>query len=483
MRIAYFDCLSGISGNMVLGAMLACGLDRQYLLDELDKLHLHGWEFHTSTVSKLGIEAIYVEVVLQSHHHHEQHGDDSSTGETPVLPSHQHEHNVNDSSTGGTPVLRHGDDVSTGEMPVQRHAHHEHHAQDSSTGETPVLPSYQHEHNVNDSSTGGTPVLRHEHRGLREIVNLIHESELSEKVKTLAVTIFTRLGEAEAQVHGTTPDEVHFHEVGAIDALIDIVGTAIGVTALGIERVVASPLPLGQGWVTCAHGVFPVPAPATALLVQNVPIATTDIVAELVTPTGAAIITTLAEHFGPLPSMTVRKVGYGAGSHDLPRPNVLRLFLGETLEETTPTDVLALETNVDDLSAEVLGYVMERLFTAGALDVYYTAIQMKKNRPGVLLSVLCTAATVETCTDIIFRETTTLGIRRIPVQRIVLPRTIQTVTTRYGAIRVKISEWNGMIRQTPEYDDCRSCAQAHGVPLQTVYDEVRRRSEELEVRS
>lgn len=393
MRVAYFDCLSGISGNMTIAALLACGLPPEQLREQLALLHLAGWKLNVTLVQRRGIQAHYVEVDTEAH--------------------------------------------------VHDHAgHHQHHQP---------------------------------HRGLRDILSLIDDSGLSARVKRTAGAIFTRLGEAEAAVHGTTPDQVHFHEVGALDAIIDVVGTAIGLEALDIERVYASPLPLGQGWVNCAHGTFPIPAPATAMLVRGVPIVATDIEAELVTPTGAAIITTLAERFGPLPGMTVREVGYGAGSHDLPRPNVLRLFLGDEAVVTPACDIIGLETNLDDLPGEVIGYLMDRLFAAGALDVFFSPIQMKKNRPGVLVRVLCAPQDEGGCTEILFRETTTLGIRRQPFTRTVLPRETRTVETPYGTVHVKISRWGENERAEPEYDDCRALAEARGVPLREVYQAARAR--------
>lgn len=388
MRLAYFDCLSGISGNMVLGAMLACGLPEATLRDGLTRLHLHGWSLSAERVMRQGIQAVYVTVHEQAHHHH---------------------------------------------------GHDEHH---------------------------------HPHRGLGDILRIIDASDLSPRVKQTASAIFTRLGEAEAAVHGTTPDQVHFHEVGAIDAIIDIVGSVIGLEALGIDRIMASPLPLGHGWITCAHGVFPVPAPATAMLMRGVPIAETDIEAELVTPTGAAIVTTLAERFGSLPGMTVAQVGYGAGSHELPRPNVLRLFIGDHAPQAA-TDIVGLETNLDDVSGEVAGYLMERLFAAGALDVFYTPIQMKKNRPGVLVRVLCAPQDEATMTDILFRETTTLGVRHLAYTRTTLPREVREVMTPFGGVRVKMSRWDDVARAEPEYEDCRALAEAQQVPLQTVYQAAR----------
>lgn len=387
MRIAYFDCLSGISGNMTLGAMLACGLEESALLGGLAGLPLHGWSLTAEKVLKRGICAVHVRVDEATHEH---------------------------------------------EMGAGEHHHHP-------------------------------------HRGLGDILRLIEEADLSPRVKKTASAIFTRLGEAEAEVHGTTPDQVHFHEVGAVDAIIDIVGTAIGLEALGIDRVISSPLPLGRGWVTCAHGAFPVPAPATALLVRGVPIVESDIDAELVTPTGAAIITTLAERFGPLPGMTVGQVGYGAGSKELIHPNVLRLFLGDEAGVGAPTEIVGLETNLDDLPGEILGYLMDRLLAAGALDVFYTPIQMKKNRPGVLVRVLCAPDQVDACTGILFAETTTLGIRRALYTREVLPREFRTVETPYGPVRLKISCRQDIERAEPEYEDCRKLAEECGAPLLAVY--------------
>lgn len=388
MRIAYFDCFSGISGNMTLGALLACGLERETLEAGLRTLALDGWDLLVTPVLKQGIAATHVEVHDGGH--------------------------------------------------ARAHDHH-----------------------------------HHPHRGLTDILRLIERSGISARAKALAAAIFTRLGEAEAEVHGTTPDQVHFHEVGAVDAIVDIVGTAIGIDALGIERVVASPLPLGRGFVTCAHGCFPIPAPATALLTRGVPIVESDVEVELVTPTGAAIVTTLAERFGPLPAMTVDRVGYGAGTKELARPNVLRLFLGETEEIRAPEDIIGLETNLDDVPGEVLGYLMERLFAAGALDVFYSAIQMKKNRPGVLARVLCAPADEAACTDLLFRETTTLGVRRLLFTRACLPRETRAVDTPYGPVRVKVSRWGDVERAEPEYEDCKRLAEERGVPLRVVYQAAR----------
>ena len=408
MRIAYFDCISGISGNMTLGALLACGLPVETLQHELEKLHLPGWELHAERVLRKSIAATYVTVDEEAH---------------------EHEHEKE-----------------------QEHRHGHAHGHADKPAHTPHREQHHH----------------HAHNSLSEILALIDRSELSARVKERASAIFSRLGTAEAAVHGSTLEQVHFHEVGAVDAIIDIVGSVIALEALGIERVIASPLPLGHGWATCAHGTFPVPAPATAELVRGVPLAETEIEAELVTPTGAAIITTLAERFGPLPSMTVSAIGYGAGSHDIPRPNVLRVFLGDIAIESAPAEIVSLETNIDDLSGETLGYLMERLFAAGALDVFYTPIQMKKNRPAILVRVLCALPDEQICTGILFAETTTLGVRRARCTRTTLPRSFRTVETPYGPVRVKLSRWGEIERAEPEYEDCRALAEQHQVPLRLV---------------
>ncbi len=316
----------------------------------------------------------------------------------------------------------------------------------------------------------------HVHRNLRDIVKMIDRGRLSDRQKDLARRIFTRLGEAEAKVHGTTVDEVHFHEVGAADSIADVVAVAVGWDLLGVDRIVASPVPVGTGKVRIAHGECSVPAPATAELLRGIPLAESSVPFELTTPTGAAILATLVDSFGPLPAMKIDRIGCGAGHRDLQnQPNVLRLMVGRSPsvachQAVAADQVCVLETNLDDVSGELIGYCTTRLWDAGALDVYTTAIQMKKGRPGVKLSVLCRASDVEPIEAILFAETGTLGVRRWTADRHVLLRQPHAVETRWGRIEGKVG-WlaDDSPRFAPEFESCRRVAAKHHVPLHLVY--------------
>lgn len=378
MRIAYLDCHSGISGDMMLGALVDAGADLERLNAAIGSLGLPGLRLVAEPVKKQGFRATQIRVEFE--------------------PEHKH-----------------------------RHLHH--------------------------------------------ITAMIDAGQLTPPQKELAKRIFTRLGEAEAKVHGTTIEKVHFHEVGAADSIADIVGTAVGCDLLGIERFVASPIPTGTGRIRIAHGDVSVPAPATAELLQGIPLAETDIPFELTTPTGAAIIATLVKEFGGVPAMTVEKIGYGAGQRDLEqRPNLLRLLLGKGRPSLANEEVWVVETNLDDVSGEIVGYCAGRLWEAGALDVTTAAIQMKKNRPGVTISVLCRQAELETIEAILLAETTTLGVRRWPVSRRVLRRTTHTVTTAWGDVDGKIGWLDARPRFSPEYESCRRLAAERAVPLREVYE-------------
>lgn len=315
----------------------------------------------------------------------------------------------------------------------------------------------------------------HVHRHLHHILEMIAGSRLTPRQQDTANRVFTRLGEAEAKVHGTDIEKVHFHEVGAADSIADIVGAAVGFDLLGIDRVVASPVPTGFGTVRIAHGEVSVPAPATAELLRGVPLAAAEIEGELTTPTGAALVTILAERFGPPPAFTVEQIGYGAGQKDWPqRPNVLRLLVGTAAEQGGEPEVCVLETNLDDTSGEMIGYCASRLWEAGALDVYTTAIGMKKNRPGVKLSVICQQADVAAMETILFRETTTLGVRRFTASRRVLKREACTVDTPLGPVEGKLGfPNNGEPRYAPEFESCRQIAARQNVPLSEVYEAAR----------
>jgi pyridinium-3,5-bisthiocarboxylic acid mononucleotide nickel chelatase len=315
----------------------------------------------------------------------------------------------------------------------------------------------------------------HAHRHLSDILKIIDNSSLSAGIKERASKIFTRLAEAEARVHNEPVDHVHFHEVGALDAIVDVVGAAICFDLLGIEEFICSPLHVGSGVVEMAHGRFPVPPPAVADLLKGVPFYSTDIKGELLTPTGAAILTTVCKEYGPVPSIEVARIGYGAGTREYESfPNVLRVLVGTTESKPVSERLLMIETNIDDVSPQIVGHVMERVFELGALDCYFTAVQMKKNRPGVLLSVLCDVDMKDSIMQLLFRETTTLGIRSYEVDRRALARSVVRVETQYGPIDVKVAQLDGQIvNEMPEFDQCRSAAAKAGVPVKIVEDAVR----------
>ena len=378
MKIAYFDCIAGASGDMILGALLDAGLPEAVLRQQLAGLKLDEFDLRCYQVNKNGFSAAKVDVIVV-------------------------------------------DDVPT--------------------------------------------------RHLTDIEAIVQTANLPMTIKADALAIFRRLAEVEAGIHGTTFDQVHLHELGGVDTIVDVVGVLAGIAALGIGRVIVSPLPLGRGFVKGAHGRIPLPAPATVALLTGVPVVGSELQMELVTPTGAALLTSLADAFGPIPTMTLTGSGFGAGGRDLPIPNVLRVLLGETVvpDDAAIETLVMLETNIDDLNPEFYEYVMAQLFAAGALDVFLSPIQMKKNRPATLLRVLCQLETAVPLKKIIFSETSTLGIRQQAVTRHALPRTSKTVSTPYGSVRVKVAEWGGGVKAAPEYEDCRRLAEANGIPLREVF--------------
>jgi len=379
MRIAYFDCIAGASGDMILGALVDAGFPIEVLHAELAKLELDEFKIVQKRVSKLGFSATKVEVLV-----------------TDKVPS----------------------------------------------------------------------------RHLPDIERIVMESTLASSIKERAAEIFRRIGSVEASIHGVPLEQVHLHELGGVDTVVDVVGTLVGLDAIGIEQVIVSPLPLGRGWVQGAHGKIPLPAPATLGLLADVPIVGSLLEVELVTPTAAALLSTLATSFGPIPAMTLHQIGYGAGTLDLPIPNLLRVLIGsapDVLSATTETLVM-LETNIDDMNPEFYEHLMERLLDGGALDVFLTPAHMKKGRPASLMSVLCRPDDANRLTQILFAESTTLGVRQHYVTRHCLPRSVEEVETPYGMVRVKVAHWTeGKTRIKPEYEDCRRLAEQHNVPLREVY--------------
>lgn len=364
-------------------------------------------------------------------------------------------------------VYAHGEKEAKSEEHLAQHEHHHDHDH-----------SHHHEHGEHDHPHSHDDAHIEEHgRGLKEIREIIGKAKIGESAKQTALAIFEALGTAEAKIHNVDIDRIHFHEVGAVDAMVDIVCSAVAAEALGVAEIVCSPLNVGGGTVQCAHGTLPIPVPATVELLKNAPVYSSGIQAELVTPTGAAIVHVLARRFGNFPEMKIEKSGYGAGGRDLHgHPNVVRVVVGEALLElagkVAHETITVLEANLDDLSPQVFGYVMDRLLAEGALDCFGVPVQMKKSRPGTLLTVLCKPEDAGKLSQIIFAETTTLGVRRREERRQTLARKWITVSTQWGDVRVKIASMNGTVTNyAPEYEDCRKIAAQHRIPLKSVINE------------
>jgi len=387
MRAAYFDCFSGISGDMVLGALVDLGLPVEKLKSELHKLNLFDYQIETKKIAKQSILSTQIKV------------------------------------------------------------------------------------NVKEGK---------KERRLEDILSILEKSKLEEKVRELSKAIFTRLATAEAKIHGKDVQKIHFHELGGLDTIIDVVGAVAGMKYLGVEKVYSSPLPVGRGFVKCAHGILPVPAPATLELLKEVPVYGSDIEAELVTPTGAAIISSLAENFGEMPPMKIDNIGYGAGQRDLPIPNLLRVSIG-VIRKAYEEDVVSLiQTNIDDMNPELYEHIVDRLFHEGALDVFLTPIQMKRTRPATMLSVIAGQEKMEKMLEIIFDETTTLGVRISKIKRRKLNRENRKVSTKYGKIEVKIGKHDGVVKNiSPSYEECRKIATHLKIPLKKVYQEAKQAAFDL----
>jgi len=381
MKTAYFDCFSGISGDMILGALINLGLDMGYLRKELQKLNLKNYGIESKKIVKNGISATKFDLI-EEHKHHDE-------------------------------------------------------------------------------------------RNLKEINKIIDNSKLDNGIKNTIKEIFLKIGTAEAKIHNKSIDKIHFHEIGAIDTIIDVAGAVIGLKKLGIAKIYCSKLNVGTGFIEFSHGKFPVPAPATAEILKGMPIYHNNIEAELVTPTGAAIITTLAEKFGEMPAMKVEKIGYGAGAKNLKQPNVLRVFYGE-LDKIENEAINIIEANIDNMNPEIYPYVIEKLMENGALDAYLISIIMKKGRPAIKLSVLCEIKDTDKLCNIIFDETTTLGVRIFSAEKRSLDREIKIIKTKYGNVRVKISRLNNQIKNImPEYEDCARIAKKYKIPLKKVYGDLK----------
>jgi hypothetical protein len=464
MRIAYLECFSGISGDMFMGALVDAGVAPQTLEDAVAALHV-GARLEISRVVRSGISAAKVDVWV----------DGEKDLPREEFWKRQGPHSQESGSAGVPPAGRR-DGGATPHSHEHEHGGHTHsHAGKTRTEPAPSTSSGQ----ALSLSKGVSAPHEHSHgRGLTEIRQIISAASISETAKKTAIRIFESLGRAEAKIHNTSVESIHFHEVGAVDAMVDIVCAAVGAEALGVDEIIFSPLNVGGGTVKCAHGTFPVPAPATVELLAEAPVYSSGLQAELVTPTGAAIVKTLASRFAAFPEMKIEKSGYGAGSRDFPgHPNVLRLTIGEAASnalsaKTASETITVLEANLDDLNPQVFGYVMDRLFEEGALDAFGMPVQMKKNRPGTLLTVLCKPEDTGKLTHLIFTETTTLGVRRRDEMRQTLARRWEKVQTQWGEVRMKIASMNGTVTNyAPEYEDCRRIAAEHRVPLKQVMQE------------
>ncbi len=420
MKVLYYDCFCGISGDMNLGAMIDLGVDKDYLLKEISKLKLEAeYEINVKKTIKKGISGTKVDVILKNqdrgHHHHHPHNDEDNH------ESHHHHHNH------------------------ESHQHHHNHC--------------HHHHNH-----------EHHHRNLKAIENIINSSSLSDRVKKLSIDMFMKVAKAEAKVHGKGLYEVHFHEVGAVDSIIDMVGAAICLDYLKVDKIIASHVQVGGGFVNCAHGIIPVPAPATVEILKDIPIKAGLVEFETTTPTGAAILAANVDEFTNKIDFSIDKIGYGIGNRNLDVPNVLRVYMGRADEKEKREEQYILETNIDDMNPELYSYIEERLFEKGALDVFKTPIIMKKGRPAIKLSILVDDKRERDVMEIIFKETTSIGIRKYRVDKIMLQRDFEKVSTKHGDIRIKKSYYKGeLVKYKPEYEDCKRLAKENSMPIAEIY--------------
>ncbi|MGB8132005.1 MAG: nickel pincer cofactor biosynthesis protein LarC [Candidatus Angelobacter sp.] len=485
MRIAYLECFSGISGDMFLGALLDAGVPPEVLIRTVEALGVDA-RLEISRVDRSGISATKLDVIAAGEKElpREEFWEKAlSTQQSAVSPeafstqqsafspaksppgTHSHGHAKEHSHSHAS---SHSHDHEHSHGDAEPHSHANEHGEHSHS-QTPPGTAVPHDHGSKHT---------HSHRGLKEIREIIHAAKISQSAKDRAVKIFEALGAAEAKVHNTDIEKIHFHEVGAIDAIVDIVCASVGAEALGVDEWVCSPLNVGGGTVICAHGAFPIPAPATLELLKNAPVYSAEIQKELVTPTGAAIVSVLASRFSQFPAMKTEKIGYGAGTRNFKNsPNVLRLTIGETAAEQHDSpfpveEITVLEANVDDMTPQVFGYAMEQALQNGALDAFGTPVQMKKSRPGMLLTVLCRTEDSQRLTKFILAETTTLGVRMRRESRAALTRRHVSVSTKWGNVRMKLANLNGSISNyAPEYEDCRQIATEKKVPLKTVMQE------------
>ena len=461
-KLLYLECESGISGDMTVAALLDLGADQEVLERALKSLPVGGFRTVISRVKKSGLDMCDFDVVLDEAHENHDH-------DMEYLHGHGHGHEAGDGHAHGyhheeADGHAHGHHHEEADVHVHGH-HHE---------EADVLHAHGHHHEeAGPHHHGGDHV--HGHRGLPEILHIIAHADLTERAKATAEKIFRILADAEAKAHGVPADQVHFHEVGAVDSIVDIVAAAVCLDNLGITDVIVTKLNEGQGTIRCQHGILPVPVPAVMNIVQaqGLPLHITETKGELVTPTGAAIVAAVRTGDRLPEIFSVKKMGMGAGKRTYDRPSMLRAMLIEDQSEEKDL-IYKLETNIDDCTGESLGYTMERLMEAGARDVHYMPVYMKKNRPAYQLNVICTREDIARMEEIIFKETTTIGIRRIPMERTILRRELRTVQTILGEAQVKVCRYGGMERYFPEYNSVVSLCRKHGRDYQEVYQMIQR---------
>jgi len=502
-KTLYLDCFSGIAGDMTLAALIDLGADIDYIISELRKLPIDPFEMEVEPVIKRGISAKYLKLHIHDHHHGHAHAHDHGHEHDHVhqhAHDHAHEHghghqHAHDHDHGHGHQHAHDHDHGHGHQHAHDHGHehrhgHQHahghghghghqHAHDHDHGH-----GHQHAHG-HDHGPGHQHAHHHDHvhRKAADILNMIELSSLPQRVKERSTAIFQMIAIAEGRIHGMPPEEVHFHEVGAMDSIIDIIGVCIAMENLDIDTIIASPVPTGHGRMRMAHGLYPIPAPATLELLRGIPLSGLQAEGELTTPTGAGILKALASSFGPIPAAQVQRIGYGAGKKDFPHPNVVRaLLLEETVpgksvvthgEKETVETIEVLEAQLDDFSGEQFGFLLDQLLNKGALDVYYTPVYMKKNRPGTLITVLAREPEAQACETVLLEETSTFGVRRSTWSRRALGRRWIEVNTSYGTIRVKQALRAGaVVHSSPEYEDAAKAAREHVVSLAAVYEEV-----------
>lgn len=423
MKVLYLDCQYGISGDMTLSALADLGADLAFIADHLKRFPIDPFSLHVKRVNKKGISSNELDLQFVG-------------GEYTLTAAAQADRS-RDSQNGH----HHSHDN-------HEHTHTEHH-------------SHTHDHNDHN---------HHPHRKASSIIEMIEKSELPARVKERSILIFQAIAEAEGKIHGMDPREVHFHEVGAMDSIIDIIGVCLALENLEVTKIIASPVPTGYGKIKIAHGLYPIPAPATAELLKGIPLEDFHVRGELTTPTGAGFLKALADDFGYLPPLPIERIGYGAGKKDFDHPNVLRAILFQDEKKTQREHVTILECQVDDITGETLGYIMEKVLSEGALDIYYTSVSMKKSRPGTLITVLTKPEDSARMEELLLRETTSFGVRKSQWARRILSRRTEKIETPYGKLSVKIGfEEDQIYKISPEYEEVRKAAYQYKVPLADVY--------------